>query len=140
MTLWNVGTGRSWANVANENSLKRKSRGHSRGSSPAKTRKSKSKNKNKEPEEGETKGHGALMKIYTRKPLVVGPGPPVRGMWVKAVDPEGDYGGPFANVAKLLDNPRYRSNMRNIEKNKARHTRSHSGRNKINLWRPHTRR
>ena len=129
MSLWNVGTGKSWANEAEENSRKRRAargRSHSRRSrsrSRSRSRRSRSHSRSKEPEEGATKGTGVHMMIYTRKPIRVGPGPPVRGMWLKAFDPEGDYNGPYSNVANLLDHPRYRSNMKNIAKNRARHTR-----------------
>jgi hypothetical protein len=35
------------------------------------------------------------MEIYAKK------------RWVKAVDPEGDYGGPYSSIKNLQKNPRY---------------------------------
>jgi hypothetical protein len=61
------------------------------------------------------------MMIYTKKPVILANGTRVKGHWTRAVDPEGDYGGPYANMRNLLENPRYRANMKEFEKNRENH-------------------
>lgn len=34
--------------------------------------------------------------------------------WIQAVDPFGDYGGPYASMRELLGNPKYREEMREL--------------------------
>jgi hypothetical protein len=99
---------KSWANIMNENSANKR-----------KTRRNRSANRNKE---GDTKGEGKNMMIYTKKPITNIRGVTKRGSWVKAVDPEGDYGGPYANLRQLLNNSKYKSDQANIEKSKAAYT------------------
>lgn len=108
---------RSWANIMNENSAKlgktrRAKRSASRNSGTPKS-----------PRSGDTKGSGNNMMIYTTRPIILGTGETVRGHWTRAVDPEGDYGGPYADVLDLVRNPRYKSDMNNIQKNMNRASR-----------------
>lgn len=77
----------------------------------------------KSPRSGDTKGTGDNMMIYTTRPIVLGTGQTVRGHWTRAVDPEGDYGGPYADVLDLIRNSRYKSDMNNIQKNMNRASR-----------------
>ena len=77
---------KSWANIANENSQKKRATRRARGSrsrsaSPARS--------------GDTRGRGNNMEIYAGK------------RWVKAIDPEGDYGGPYSSIKNLQKNARY---------------------------------
>ena len=69
------------------------------------------------PEEGDIREKNGKTEIYTKKKLQLSNGKIVYGHWVKAVDPQGNYGGPFLNYGNLLKNPRYKSNMENIAKN-----------------------
>jgi hypothetical protein len=63
---------------------------------------------------GDTKMVGNILKIYTKRPVIGMNGRTTRGQWLTAVDPEGDYGGPYASVNELLENPKFRSDMNNI--------------------------
>jgi len=100
---------RSWANIMNESSEKkrrvrhatRRARGErSATASPAAS--------------GDTKMVGNILKIYTKRPVIGMNGRTTRGQWLTAVDPHGDYGGPYASVNELLENPKFRSNMNDI--------------------------
>jgi hypothetical protein len=101
----------NWANEMNKNSAKKRATRRaarraaglaSRSASPVRS--------------GDTKKVGNITKIYTTQPTTLANGKTVHGHWVTAVDPEGDYGGPYANVEDLLRNPRFRSNAADLEK------------------------
>jgi hypothetical protein len=81
---------RSWANIANENSQKKRATRRARGE-PSRSPRS--------PVTGNTRGNGNSMEIYAKK------------RWVKAHDPMGDYGGPYANIKNLQKNTRYVRNQ-----------------------------
>ena len=108
---------KSWANVVNESSERRRKIRHAtrrtRGSG------SKTPSPAKSPKSGNLRGQGEQMMIYTKKPVILANGRRVKGHWTRAVDPEGDYGGPYANIRDLLKNPRYRSDMDEFEKDRA---------------------
>lgn len=61
-----------------------------------------------EPRSGATYGRGKNMMIYTRKLVHAVNGKTYRGKWVRALDPEGKYGGPYANGIDLHRNPKFR--------------------------------
>jgi hypothetical protein len=116
---------RSWANIANNNSQKeraarhatRRARGErSRTPTAASLRAARHASRRARGEasktpspvrSGNTRGQGENTKIYSR------------GRWVKAVDPEGDYGGPYATMAELLRDHRYISDMKEFAEDKA---------------------
>ena len=54
------------------------------------------------PREGNVRGNGNNAMIFNR------------GEWVKAYDPMGNYGGPYARIQNLHADPRFESNMANI--------------------------
>jgi hypothetical protein len=54
--------------------------------------------------------------IYTMKPIRELNGKVTRGAWVPAIDPEGDYGGPYSNWANLWKNPKYKRNTAELMK------------------------
>jgi len=113
----------SWANMMNESSERKRKNRHatrrargegSRTASPVRS--------------GDTKKVGNVLKIYTTKPIILASGKTVRGHWVTAVDPHGNYGGPYANAREMLNNPKFKSNERNLEKNRTRRSSSRSRR------------
>ncbi len=97
---------RNWADIMNESSQRRRNIRHA-------TRRARGENSGTAVS-GETKRVGNILKMYTKRPLALVNGRTVRGHWVTAVDPEGNYGGPYATMNDLRRNPRYRSNMNNI--------------------------
>ena len=113
----------SWANIMNESSEKKRKNRHatrrargeaSRTASPVRS--------------GDTKKVGNVLKIYTTKPTILANGKTVRGHWVTAVDPHGNYGGPYANARQMLNNPKFKSDEKNLEKNRTRRSTSRSRR------------
>ena len=117
---------RSWANIMNESSEKKRKVRHAtrraRGERSATASPAKS---------GDTKMVGNILKIYTKRPVIGMNGRTLRGHWLTAVDPHGDYGGPYASANELLENPKFRSDMNNIYGKRAsppRRGRSHSRR------------
>jgi hypothetical protein len=102
--------------MANESSERRRKNRHA--TRRAKGEASRTPSPVKPPKSGNTRGSGDKMMIYTKKELVLANGRRVRGHWTRAVDPEGDYGGPYSNMRNLLANPRYRSNMNEFERNR----------------------
>jgi len=70
------------------------------------------------PEEGNIREKNGKTEIYTKKKVILANGRTVYGHWLTAVDPKGNYGGPYLNFENLISNPRYKSNMENIAKNK----------------------
>ena len=54
------------------------------------------------------------MEIFTMEPVIRANGTVIRGTWVKAIDPYGDYGGPYHDLRQLLDNRRFRDDMQDI--------------------------
>jgi hypothetical protein len=125
MDIFKVNNTKSWANMANESSeRKRKVRHATRRARGEASRTPTPKKryvapKPASPASGNTRGTGDKMMIYTKKPVILANGRQLRGHWTRAVDPEGDYGGPYANMRNLLANPRYRSNMNEFEKDRA---------------------
>lgn len=99
----------SWANIMNESSEKKRKVRHA-------TRRARGEaSKTASPvEHGATKMVGNVLKIYSTRPVAGMNGRVIRGQWVTAVDPEGDYGGPYTSVNELLNDPKFRSNMNNI--------------------------
>jgi hypothetical protein len=108
---------KSWANAANESSQRKRKNRHAtrraRGSS------SRTPSPVQSPKSGNVRGQGEQMMIYTKKPIILASGHRVKGHWTRAVDPEGDYGGPYANMRNLLKNPRYRADMDEISRDRA---------------------
>ena len=119
--------GKSWANIADEDAPLRHS---SKKGEPV-------------PEEGDTKGEGHTMMIYTRRPTTLSSGESVRGHWTRAHDPEGDYGGPYADYCDMLADSRYRSDMKDIygiEVKPCTRSRSRNHKHSRNSRRSHSRR
>jgi len=102
--------GKSWANAVNENSGTRVAPRYV----PPGARQTR---RERSAHSGNIRGVGHNMLIYTKKAVVLANGRRVHGHWVKAVDPEGEYGGPYKNVRNLLRNPKFISNSRNISRN-----------------------
>lgn len=96
--------GATWGNVAQAElgNLRRSSSSRSAHSS------ARSFTPTPEPRSGATYGRGKNMMIYTRKVVHALNGKKYRGKWVRAVDPEGKYGGPYANGIDLHKNPKFR--------------------------------
>ena len=103
---------KSWANIMNESSEKRRKTRHVKRRALGQASRTRSPTRS-----GDTKMVGKHLMIYTTEPVVIASGKTVHGHWVKATDPEGDYEGPYANARKLINNPRYKSDMANIIKN-----------------------
>jgi len=95
----------SWADAANLNASKKSNPTKNKKVSPL-------------PEEGNIREKNGIIEIYTKQKLILANGKPVYGHWVKAIDPKGNYGGPYLNFENLTSNPRYKSNMENIAKNR----------------------
>ncbi len=87
---------------------------HNRTRHAKATSRSRSRSRSHSPHEGNVRGSGSNMMIYTEKPIILPSGQEVRGRWVKAIDPKGDFGGPYSNYMNLLHNPSYISKMENI--------------------------
>jgi hypothetical protein len=104
--------GTVWANVVEANSAERLPNASAKAAYVPPHKRNQ-----QEPEEGETRGEGNAMMIYTRGKVIQANGKVVYGKWVRAVDPYGDYGGPYHDLQQLLDNPLYRSNAANILRN-----------------------
>jgi len=97
----------AWANAVNLNVSKKSNQLNQ------------SKNKKSSlPEEGNIREKNGKTEIYTKQKLILANGRTVYGHWVTAADPEGYYGGPFVNSQNLLKDPRFKSNMENIAKNR----------------------
>jgi hypothetical protein len=96
--------GATWGNVAQAElgNLRRSSSSRSAHSS------ARSFTPTPEPRSGATYGRGKNMMIYTRKVVHALNGKKYRGKWVRAIDPEGKYGGPYANGIDLHKNPKFR--------------------------------
>jgi len=94
-----------WGNTLDEGMLVYE-RGRPHNSSSVRT--NSSDNSSPEPRSGKTRGTGKNMMIYTRRTVYNINGKKHRGKWVKAVDPEGLYGGPYANIEDLLHSRKYR--------------------------------
>jgi len=96
--------GATWGNVAQAElgNLRRSSSSRSAHSS------ARSFTPTPEPRSGATYGRGKNMMIYTRKVVHALNGKKYRGKWVRALDPEGKYGGPYANGIDLHKNPKFR--------------------------------
>ena len=110
---------KSWANIMNESSQRRRSTRH------AKRRELGQASGTPSPaNSGDTKKVGDKLMIYTKKPVVLANGKTVRGHWVRASDPNGNYGGPYANMRNLLSNPKYKSDEANIEETMRRYKNS----------------
>lgn len=60
------------------------------------------------------------MMIFTTDPIILANGTRVRGHWVKAIDPYGDYGGPYSDLMQLWGNPRWEADMANIRRDRER--------------------
>jgi hypothetical protein len=99
----------SWANIMNESSEKKRKVRHATRRARGEVSKTASPVKH-----GDTKMVRNVLKIYSTRPVTGMNGRTTRGQWVTAVDPEGDYGGPYASVNELLNDPKFRSNMNNI--------------------------
>lgn len=102
--------GTSWANVVDAEEAAR----------PAGRSRSRSRSRSAAPSSGNTRTNArGRMMIYTEKPALLASGQRVRGHWFPAVDPEGDYGGPYANLRQLMNNSRWRSDMADLAKDQA---------------------
>ena len=128
MDIFKVNNTRSWANIANNNSKeKRKARHATRRAkgeasrTPSPVKRYVAPKPAPAPTSGNTRGTGDKMMIYTKKPVILANGRQVRGHWTRAVDPEGDYGGPYANMRNLLENPRYRADMEEFKHDREYH-------------------
>jgi hypothetical protein len=119
--------GLSWANAANENNAaagvtRRSPSQNRRASGPAVARyvPPSRRNRGAAPKNGDTRGEGAEMMIFTTDPIILANGTRVRGHWVKAIDPHGDYGGPYSDLMQLFGNPRWEADMANIRRDRER--------------------
>jgi hypothetical protein len=99
----------SWANIMNESSEKKRKVRHATRRARGEASKTASPVKH-----GDTKMVGNILKIYSTRAIAGMNGRTTRGQWVTAVDPEGEYGGPYASANELLENPKFRSDMNNI--------------------------
>jgi hypothetical protein len=95
----------SWANARNLNVPKNQNLTKNKKISPL-------------PEEGNIREKNGKTEIYTKQKLILANGRTVYGHWVTAADPQGYYGGPFVNSQNLLKDPRFKSNMENIAKDR----------------------
>jgi hypothetical protein len=113
-----VKTMESWANIMNQSSERKRASRHA-------TRRAAG-NKSATPSptiSGETKKVGDILMIYTKQPIILASGKRVVGHWTRAIDPNGDYGGPYADARQLLNNPRFKSDEANLNKNRRKFTR-----------------
>lgn len=108
--------GMSWADLVNAESAERRAARRAAGRS-----RSRSRSRSAAPSSGNlrTDPRTGRVMIYTTQPAILASGERVRGHWFPAIDPEGDYGGPYHDFRQLLSDSRYRADMADIAKDQA---------------------
>lgn len=103
----------SWANIVNaESSERRRGPGARAAAAPARAVAA-------GPSSGNMRERNGRVEIYTTQPMIRASGETVRGAWVGAIFPQGDYGGPYSDWMDFKKSPfygQYLSDMDDLDK------------------------